>query len=181
MCTWGESLVKVELTKIIGVPKEEVVKYFSDPRSYLKVHSRHHRLLRVLSGQRNIVYIDEDQLFEGRQSTHKTKLDLPDRIDMAVIGGEGERVKETITFEELWFGTKVTYTGDFKLRGPTGKILGWLVGKQIRQMLEEMAEKDRSYLERKWIAEGVERQRREVKRGRSVEVMGFVIGRHGKI
>lgn len=59
MHTLGELLFKVEQTRIIGVPKQEMIEYFYDPKSYLKAHSRHHRLSTVLSGQRSGAQIPE--------------------------------------------------------------------------------------------------------------------------
>lgn len=138
----------MELTKIIRVPREKVIDYFSKPELYLATHSKH-KSFKVVSKEENVVFVDEEWEFEGRRLnfTHKIVLNLPDSIGLDIVKGQGKGSKETIIFAEVAEGTNVTYISDFKLGRIAGKIFGWLASKQIKDMLEEMAEKDRRFLE----------------------------------
>lgn len=144
-------LVKAEVKKITRVSRKNVIEYFADPQLYLKTHAKYYKSFSVVSKEENVVFVDEEWEFGNRRLsfTHKITLNLPNRIDLEIIKGDGKGSRETITFEELSEGTKVIYISDFKLGGISGKIFGWLAGKQIKKMMEEMAEEDIRYLEAK--------------------------------
>jgi len=132
-------------------PREKVIGYFSKPELYLKVHSKYYKSFKILENEKNMVLVDEEWEFGNRRLSfiHKITLNLPNRIDLEIIIGDGKGSRETIMFEETSTGTKVTYISDFKFHGLTNKFFGWLASKQIKKMLEEMAEGDRRYLEGK--------------------------------
>ncbi len=144
-------MVKVNLTKVIHVSREKVIEYFTNPDLYFKVHSKYYKSFNIVSHEDNIVIVDEEWEFGGRRLnfTHKITFNLPYYINMDIIKGNGVGSSETIAFEEVSNGTKVTYTINFKLGGITGRILGWFAGKQIKRMIEEMVEEDCRYLEKK--------------------------------
>ncbi len=137
------------MTKIVRAPRSKVTEYFGDPEKYRIVHERYWKSFRILAQEHNVAYVDEVWEIAGRRAvfTHKITLNLPNRIDMEIVKGDGKGSRETITFEEVAEHTKVTYAADYRLPGAVGSFLGWLAAKQMKMVLEDMAERDKHFVE----------------------------------
>lgn len=144
-------MVQIVVSKNIKAPKEKVAEYFGTPGEYFKAHRKYFKSFKIISTENNVAYVEEEWEMGGRLSsfTHKITLNLPNKIDMEIIEGDGIGSKEVISFEEAGSYTKVTYHSDFKFGGITGGIIGLLLSRQMRKMMEAMAEEDRLFVEGK--------------------------------
>ena len=144
---------KVEVKKVIRVPTEKAVEYFGDADTYFKVHSGKGASYEIISKDGNEVVVSEKRVIGRRQvqSTHKTVYRLPQRIESKIIAGDGEGSTQTITFDSVSEGTRVTYVSDLEFGGGVGRVLRKLGKKMLKKLLkdtaEEEAERDRKYLE----------------------------------
>lgn len=151
---------KVEVKKVIRVPRERAVEYFGDTETYFKVHSGKGTSYEIISKDGQEAVVGEKRKMAGRevQSTHRIAFSLPQRIDSKIIAGDGEGSTLVITFESVPEGTKVTYVSDLELGGGVGRALRKLGKKLIKKLMkdtaEEEAEKDRKYLEGEKYYEG---------------------------
>lgn len=144
---------KVEVKKVIRVPKEKAVEYFGDADTYFRVHSGKGASYEVISKDGNEVIVCEKRLMGRRQvqSTHKTTYRLPQSIDSRIVAGDGEGSTQRIIFDSVPEGTRVTYVSDLEFGGGVGRVLRKVGKKMIKKLMkdaaEEEAEKDRKYLE----------------------------------
>lgn len=151
---------KVEVKKVIRVPKEKAVEYFGDADTYFKVHSGKGASYEIVSRDGNEIVVSEKRLIGHRQvqSTHRTVYHLPQRIDSKVVSGDGEGSTQTITFESVPEGTRVTYVSDLEFGKGAGRVLRKLGKKMMKKLMkgtaEEEAERDRKYLEGEEYQEG---------------------------
>jgi carbon monoxide dehydrogenase subunit G len=162
---------KVEVKKVIRVPRERAVEYFGDTETYFKVHSGKGASYEMISrdGQ-EVVVVEKRKLARHEiQSTHKIVFRLPQRIDSKIIAGDGEGSTQRITFESVPEGTRVVYVSDLELGGGVGRALRKLGKKLIKKLMkdtaEEEAEKDRKYLEGDKGDEGYEDEGEEADEG----------------
>ncbi len=148
-------MAKVELQKVIHVPREKVAELFGDYGLYNKLHAREDTSYEIAGQQNNEVVVNVKQEISGRVFNYKTKtiFRLPDRIDTETLSGVGKGTRQTIVLESVPEGTKVCYISDVKLEfgGVAGKALRMVSGKMMKKMtkeaLEEAAEIDRKHLE----------------------------------
>ncbi len=64
-----------------------------------------------------------------------------------MIEGDGKGASETILFEDAAQGTGVRYICEFQVPESGNPVLNWLIRRQARKMIREMAQEDRAYLE----------------------------------
>jgi len=148
-------MAKVELQKIIKVPREKAVEYFGNHELYNSVHTRSDTSYTIVSRRDNEVLVNVKQEIGGRtlNFTNKTVYRLPHSIESETLSGAAKGSWQRITFESVPEGTRVTYTTDFKLEfgGMAGKALRLVSGKMMKKMtkesMEEVAEVDRKQLE----------------------------------
>ncbi len=148
-------MAKVELQKVIRVPIEKTVEYFGNTDLYNSTHARDDTSYTVASRHDNEVVVNVKQETGGHMVTftNRTVCRLPHRIDTETISGIGKGSWQTIVFESVPEGTRVTYTSDIKIEfgGMAGKALRMVSGKMMKKMmkeaLEEAAEIDRKHLE----------------------------------
>ena len=151
---------KVEVRKVIRVPREKAVEYFGDTATYFKIHTSKDQSYEIISKDGQEVIVGEKRKIAGREvkSTHKIVFRLPQRIDSRIIAGDGEGSSQTVTFEAVPEGTKVTYVSDLELGGGVGRLLRKLGKRLLKKLMkdtaEEEAEKDRKYLEGEKEQEG---------------------------
>lgn len=151
---------KVELQKIIRVPREKAVEYFGNLELYNSVHSREDTSYTIVSRKDNQVLLEVKQKIGERvfDSTNRTVFHLPDRIESETLSGIGKGSRHVITLEAVPEGTRVTYTSDVKIDfagivggGVVGRAMRMMSGKMMKKLtkesLEEAAEVDRKYLE----------------------------------
>jgi hypothetical protein len=148
---------KVELQKTFRVPLDKAIEYFGNHELYNSVHARSDTTITIVSRQNNEILVDVRQDVGGGRTVeyrNRTVLRLPHSIDLETISGVAKGSRQTVTFEPVSEGTKVTYTSDFKMElgGLAGKALRTVSGKMMKRMMkesmEEAAEADRKYLER---------------------------------
>lgn len=151
---------KIEVQKIIRVPREKAVEYFGDIELYNSLHPREDTSYTILSRKNNEVLLEVKQEIGGRvfNYTNRTVFRLPDRVESETLSGVAKGSRQVITLEAVAEGTRVTYTSDVRIDfsvvvggGVVGKAMRMVSGKMMkkltRESLEQMAEVDRKYLE----------------------------------
>jgi hypothetical protein len=139
------------------VPLDKTLEFFGNHELYNSVHARSDTTITIVSRQNNEILVDVRQDVGGGRTVeyrNRTVYRLPHSIDLETISGVAKGSRQTVTFEPVSEGTKVTYTSDFKMEfgGLAGKALRTVSGKMMKRMMkesmEEAAEADRKYLER---------------------------------
>lgn len=141
---------RIKIEKEVSVPRERVIRYFSNPSLYFKVHAKHYLSYEILPQIKDgEIDVREEWQFGNNKISfvHRIVSYLPNHIDLEIIEGFGKGSKEIITFEELARGTKVIYKSDFRFGGIIGIVLNILAKQKMRKLLEEMTEEDCRYIE----------------------------------
>lgn len=146
---------KVQMKKTFHVPLERALEYFGDQDLYNSCHLRDDATCTTLGREGDEVLVEVNQDVNGRRitSTNRTVYRLPHSIETETLSGPARGSRQTITFEPVPEGTRVTYASDFKLDfgGTAGKALRLISGKMMKKMmmesLEKVAEVDRRRLE----------------------------------
>src|SRR5512136_208529 len=118
-------MAKAEIKKTFRVPLAKALEYFGNHELYNSAHTRDDYTYTIVRQQGNEVLVDVKQEIKGQtvNFTNKTVYRLPHRIDTETLSGMAKGSRQSVVFESVSEGTKVTYTTDFKLEfgGVAGK------------------------------------------------------------
>lgn len=141
--------MRVQVTRIVRAPRDRVLAYFTSPQAYAKAHAPNCLSNEILSSSGREVISQEEWQFGGRKVRfkHRIRLFIPDRLELEIIEGDGLGTFEKITFETVPEGTRIVYESDFRVRGLVGMLVSVIGRKQVRRMLELMADQDMHAIE----------------------------------
>ena len=139
---------KVEVSRVMKVPREKVWEVAADPESMLEWWPGSESV-DILSREGNTLTVRGTGIEAGRKvtMTETWKLYPPEKIEIEILEGP-VRGRTIQTYEEVPEGTKVTWSSDISFKGVLGKILGrLLVGSKLEESSAHTLEELEKYIE----------------------------------
>ena len=139
---------KVEVSRVMKVPREKVWEVAADPESMLEWWPGSESV-DILSREGNTLTVRGTGIEAGRKvtMTETWTLHPPEKIEIEILEGP-VRGRTIQTYEEVPEGTKVTWSSDISFKGVLGKILGrLLVGSKLEESSAHTLQELEKYIE----------------------------------
>lgn len=142
--------MRVEVERSVGTAAPLVFAFFSSPDAYAAAHRDHCRSLTFAERSRNSAVVDEEWFYGGRtyRVRHRVRLLPPRHVVLDTIAGIGTGARERISIDPEPPGCRIRYQVTYSLPGPFRTTLEALLARQVRSIVEALADADVRALER---------------------------------